>query len=112
MDNYAGRLDDIEDEDDSEHNDEALSSVFKTENGQSLQASKTDFLQLLVDDPDTSGDETITEVDSLRIDFRNTLDSVFDFTVKLDDGVLGPRSILRSSSVVSVQQRPSSTTER
>ena len=42
------------DEDDSQHNDEALSSVFKTENGRSLQASKTDFLQLLVDDPDTS----------------------------------------------------------
>ena len=74
------------DEDDSQHNDEALSSVFKTENGRSLQASKTDFLQLLVDDPNTAGNEAITEVDALRIDFRNTLDSVFDFTVKLDDG--------------------------
>jgi hypothetical protein len=63
-----------------------LSSVFKTENGQSLQAGKTGFLQLLDDDPSTAEDEAITEVDALRIDFRNTLDSVFDFTVRLNDG--------------------------
>ena len=47
------------DEDDSQHNDGALSSVFKTENGRSLQASKTDFLQLLVDDPNTAEEPSL-----------------------------------------------------